>query len=139
MYVPKGVGTKKKKKARSFDDQPPSKHSKLDKQVSFHCTQEFYGQIQAEKVRRALTIQEMILKALSDYFKTPSSDAPPRVRMVANPAPSRHGRAGYDLDRWTDLCAKYFHQMPRAKRAVLEEFIILDLKHYASARLKARD
>lgn len=47
------------------------KAERLGKQISFYCTVEFSATIHAEKVRRGITIQEMITKALIEYFNRP--------------------------------------------------------------------
>ena len=118
---------------------------KRDKQISFYCTQEFYGQIQAEKVLRGLTTQEMATKALTEYFRTTPAEDLRKIRQATSERLDKYGRAPipdipeYHLQRWIDLCVKYFQRMPLAKRSMLEEFMILDLKHYGSSRLKARD
>jgi hypothetical protein len=115
---------------------------RLDKQVSFYCTTEFSKKIHAEKVRRGLTIQEMITKALAEYFNRPPVDEVRADRAAFFQKLRRDGRApaaedpDYERSVWFDLCVKYFQRMPKAKRQILEEFIMLDLKHYGSSRLK---
>jgi hypothetical protein len=115
---------------------------RLDKQISFYCTTEFSKRIHAEKVRRGLTIQEMITKALAEYFSRPPVDEIRADRARFFQKLRRDGRApaaedpDYEWSVWLDLCGKYFQRMPKVKRQVLEEFIMLDLKHYGSSRLK---
>jgi hypothetical protein len=122
--------------------QPIDTREKLNKQISFYCTTEFSKRIHAEKVRRGLTIQEMITKALAEYFSRAPVDEVRADRAAFYEKLRRDGRApanedpDYEWSVWLDLCAKYFQRMPKAKRQILEEFIMLDLKHYGSSRLK---
>lgn len=114
----------------------------LDKQVSFYCTAEFSKKIHDEKVRRGLTIQEMITKALAEYFSHPPIDEMQANRAAFVEKLRREGQApalenpDYEIQFWMDLCGKYFQRMPPAKRHILREFMMLDLKNYSSSRLK---
>jgi hypothetical protein len=125
------------------------KKEKPEKQISFYCTKEFSELVHAEKVRRGLGIQEMIIKALSEYFSRPTAedlrstrdqeeeiaerlDRGERVKFGELPEP-------FHVHRWIDLCVKYYQRMPKVKVRVLEEFILLDLKNYGSSRLKQKD
>jgi hypothetical protein len=116
------------------------------KQVSFYCTQELLDQLRIEKVRRDLTIQEMITTALAEYIRRSPAEAQ-RPRDAESPekteqrrlAPAAEVQDDYETQRQLDLCSKYFRRMPKAKRTILEEFIVLDLKHYGSSRLKETD
>lgn len=119
--------------------------AKLEKQISFYCTAEFSKLIHTEKVRRGLTIQEMITKALAEYFRRPPAEELRAQEAAFIEKFDRDGRAPaaewphYEVQRWLDLGAQYFQRMPRAKRQLLEECMILDLKHYGSSRIKQTD
>lgn len=120
-----------------------------DKQVSFYCSAQFSELLHAEKIRRGLSIQEMIIKALTEYLQRPTADDLRQFAAQENAAAQKLRKTGhvdfgelpprFDMQRFIDLCVKYFQRMPKAKRQVLEEFIMLDLKHYGSSRLKQKD
>jgi hypothetical protein len=117
-----------------------------ERQVSFYCSQEFLDTIHAEKVRRGMTIQEMVIEALLDFFARPSDKEVEANRRKEEEVAKQLEETGhvrwdelpprFEMNRWMDLCMKYYQRMPKAKRDLLKEFIILDLKHYASSRLK---
>jgi len=87
-----------------------------------------------EKVRRDLTIQEMITNAIADYINRPPANA---LRLQGDSlALVCESMDDPEIQRCVELCLKYFQRMPKAKRTVLKEFIVLDLKHYGSSRLK---
>lgn len=119
------------------------------RQISFYCEESFWNTIQAEKVRRGMTIQSMATEALLDFFARPSEqDIEEHRKQEVRVAKKLEetGRVSWDelpprfeLHRWIDLCVRYHQRMPKAKKQILEEFIILDLKHYASSRLKRKD
>jgi hypothetical protein len=127
------------------------KRNKAQKQISFHCTKEFSDLVHREKVRRGMSIQDMITTALTEYFARPTAEDLRQTHAQEERLAKKlekHGRISEDeffasparqAQRFIDLCVKYFQRMPAAKRQILEEFIILDLKHYASSRLKQRD
>lgn len=116
------------------------------RQVSFYCSREFWEIIHREKVRRGMSIQEMTIRALTEYFARPSVDDLRHDREIEQAAARKleeTGRVSVDelpasfrLQRWLQLCARYYERMPKTKRDLLEEFLVLDLKHYASSRLK---
>ncbi len=124
------------KKKRSTSSKEPQK------QISFYCSVEFSNTIHAEKVRRGITIQEMIVKALLEYFnRLPVEEIQAKEELF-----SKRLRRGekvtvddspfFPEQRFVSLAHKYFQRMPKAKRQILEEFIVLDLKVYGSARIK---
>ena len=120
-----------------------------DKQVSFYCSAQFSELLHAEKIRRGLSIQEMVIKALTEYFQRPTAEDLRQFAVQEQAAAQKLRKTGqidfselpprFDMQRFIDLCVKYFQRMPKAKRKLLEEFIMLDLKHYGSSRLKQKD
>ena len=45
---------------------------KNERQVKFYCSEGFFKRLDAEKLKRDITLQEMIMDALTIYFKTPT-------------------------------------------------------------------
>jgi hypothetical protein len=93
------------------------------KQVSFLISDNLYRAVQMEKIAQDISFQKLVTLALESYTNAGCS----KTRV---PLASGDGR------RFLKVCLRYFKTMPVSKRKLLEDYLILDLRHYGSARLK---
>ena len=106
---------------------------RLKTQISFYCTREFANALRAEKVRRGMTIQQLITHAMQEYMMRPPSSENHTDLDKNDSVLVRDVRRA-----WIGLCDKYFATMPEPKLELLKEFMLVDLKHYKSSRLKRK-
>jgi len=96
----------------------------------------FHRRIQAECVRRDLSMQELLTAALKFYFKTPIGQWEPVNVEVLVADEQAFDRDGTEDEVWSDLWEKYRKRMPREKIEVFTGAMQFDLRTLKSSRRK---
>ena len=103
-------------------------------QIGFRVTEGLRKLIEAQALKRDLSVQDFITSAIEYYSKTPtnwdySTTTFMKHRGVAeDQANEQHA--------WIDLWINFINRMPREKVLLLAETMRLDLRHYKSSRRK---
>ena len=103
-------------------------------QIAFRATEATRRLIEAEALKRDLSVQDFITCAVEYYSKTPSDWDYSASTFVKN-----RGITDEQIKErqgWTSLWLKFMDRMPRAKVLLVVETIRLDLLHYKSSRRK---
>lgn len=103
-------------------------------QIGFRVTDAMRKQIEAECIKRDLSMQEFLTAAVEHFSQTPA-ESEPVYFVLGDAEPEEHTR---ERRRWADLWAKFMRTMPRPKILLMAETMKLDLRHYKSSRRKAR-
>ncbi len=117
---------------------PPEKN-----QVKFRCSDHFLQRIKSECLKRHMTVQDMVSRALRLYFQTTPPPGWKRVPKDADP----EGHVTLTLNvvpfddperlDWAEVWFRYVEEMPREKTLFHVEVLKLDLMNYRSSRRKA--
>jgi hypothetical protein len=104
-------------------------------QIGFRVSEAFQRRIETERLKRDLSVQDMIQFALELYFKTPVEwDFADVVYHQANPETT--SEEIQERSSWAELWVKYMNEMPLEKAQFMAEVMKLDLLHYKSSRRK---
>jgi hypothetical protein len=103
-------------------------------QVIFECPEAFRRRLQQQKLKRGISVKQMIMKALEEYWSSEYSDKPQElITMEFVP---------YDTPEkchWADMFVQYLERCPRGKVQLLKRVIEEDLKvHRARKAIKER-
>ena len=126
------------KPTQNIEDRPqqPARTGKKRVLVGFRVSEGFHRRIQAECVRRDLSMQELLTAALKFYFKTPIGQWEPVNVKVLVADEQTFDRDGTEDEVWSDLWEKYRKRMPREKIEVFTGAMQFDLQTLRSSRRK---
>jgi hypothetical protein len=99
-------------------------------QIGFRVSEAFHKRIEAESIKRDLSVQDLVTCALQYYFTTPAEWDFSVSRFVTT---SEDEKAS-EVKDWTDIWLKYVTAMPREKILLMAATMKLDLRHYKSSR-----
>lgn len=104
----------------------------MRRQVKFECTDEFYARLQDQKLRRALTVQQLITRSLNLYFAVPES----LHRAGEEKAKRSKNAAELEHSEHRGAIEQYLAQMPVEKVRLVREALALDLRYYRRSRFR---
>jgi hypothetical protein len=104
-------------------------------QIGFRVTEALRKRIEADCLKRGLSVQDLFTFAYEYYSKTPVKWDYSASTFVREEDEATDERVE-ELKSWTDLWLKYIHSMPREKILLHAEAMKLDIQHYKSSRRK---
>jgi hypothetical protein len=96
--------------------------------VGIRVTPNFHRRIQTECVRRDLSLQNLVVEALKEFFETPIDEG--ELIEIGTLEPLRSA----EEEAWHDLWAKYVRAMPREKIQVMTGAMEWDITMRKSSR-----
>lgn len=103
--------------------------------IGFRVSESFRKRMEVERIKRRVSMQDMIKYALELYFQTPVEwDSAKTTYYTGQEALSK--KEADEFNSWTDLWEAYINGMPRQKTLFMAEAMKMDLLHYQSSRRK---
>ena len=105
--------------------------------LGVRVTESFRKRIEAERLKRKLSVQQMVQDALEYYFKTPLDWDYAKTEFYVDDSAMTKKRID-QIDTRRRLWDAYIESIPEKKIELMAETMRLDLLHYKSSRVDAK-